>query len=44
MGTDKKIRDGKLRLVLPHAIGHVEIAQDVAREEIERALTESYPV
>jgi 3-dehydroquinate synthase len=42
MGTDKKIQNKKLRLVLPRAIGHVEIAENVAPEEILRALNESY--
>lgn len=42
MGTDKKIERGKLRLILPRAIGRVEVANDVAREEILRALEEAY--
>lgn len=42
MGTDKKIRDGKLRLILPSDIGTVEIVNHVPRAEILRALTESY--
>lgn len=42
MGTDKKIQRGKLRLILPRAIGRVEIVNDVASEEITRALQESY--
>lgn len=41
MGTDKKIQEGKLRLILPRAIGQVEVVTDVAREEIVNALKES---
>lgn len=41
MGTDKKVRDGKLRLILPRAIGQIEIVEDVPRAEILRALDES---
>ncbi len=42
MGTDKKIQHGALRLILPREIGRVEIVDDVAREEIVRALEESF--
>ena len=42
MGTDKKIQHGKLRLILPREIGRVEIVNDVAREEIVKALKEAY--
>ena len=41
MGADKKIRDGRLRLILPRAIGHVEIAENVPRDQILAALQES---
>lgn len=43
MGADKKIREGKLRLILPRAIGEVEIAdaERVPREEIVAALEAS---
>lgn len=41
MGTDKKIQDGKLRLILPREIGRVEIATDVPREDVVKALNES---
>jgi shikimate kinase/3-dehydroquinate synthase len=43
MGADKKIREGRLRLILPRAIGLVEIAdaERVPREEIAAALEES---
>jgi 3-dehydroquinate synthase len=44
MGTDKKIRDGKLRLILPRAIGRVEIVSDVPREQVLSALEESRSV
>lgn len=41
MGGDKKIRGGKLRLVLPRTIGQVDIAENVAREDILAVLNES---
>lgn len=41
MGADKKIRDGKLRLILLRAIGHVEIAENVTRDQILAAIQES---
>lgn len=41
MGPDKKIRGGKLRLILPREIGNVGIAEDVARRDIMAALEES---
>ena len=31
---DKKVRDGRLRFVLPTGIGSVDIRDDVSREEI----------
>ena len=31
---DKKVRDGRLRFVMPTGIGSVEIRDDVSREEI----------
>lgn len=42
MGTDKKIQDGKLRLILPREIGRVEIVTDVTREAMAEALNESF--
>lgn len=42
MRTDKKIRDGKLRLILPREIGRVEIFDDVPRKEIVTALNQSF--
>ena len=35
---DKKVKDGRLRFVLPTAIGHVEIRDDISRDEILRCL------
>ena len=31
---DKKVKDGRLRFVLPTAIGRVEICDDISRDEI----------
>jgi 3-dehydroquinate synthetase len=41
MGADKKIREGRLRLVLPRAIGQVDIAENLPRAEIIAALSDS---
>lgn len=41
MGADKKISGGKMRLILPRAIGHVEIVEDVPNEQLILALEES---
>jgi 3-dehydroquinate synthase len=38
MGSDKKVRDGKIRFVLPEAMGRVGVYGDVTREEVERCL------
>ncbi|MEN6626132.1 MAG: 3-dehydroquinate synthase [Candidatus Sumerlaeia bacterium] len=38
MGADKKVRDGRIRFVLPEAIGRVGIYNDVSREEVAEAL------
>ena len=35
---DKKVLDGKLRFILPTAIGRVEIRDDITRDEILRCL------
>ncbi len=35
---DKKVKDGRLRFVLPTAIGHVEIRDNINRDEILRCL------
>lgn len=37
---DKKVRDGKLRFVMPTAIGSVEILDDVSQEEIVTCLAQ----
>ena len=37
---DKKVRDGRLRFVLPTAIGSVEICDDISREEIVSCLAQ----
>ncbi|TAH50682.1 MAG: 3-dehydroquinate synthase [Chloroflexota bacterium] len=42
MGTDKKIQDGKLRLILPREVGCVVIMNDVRRGAMLKALAESY--
>ncbi len=41
MQRDKKVRNKSLRLVLPRAIGHVEIVDGIPDGEIEAALIES---
>ncbi len=38
MQSDKKVRSGKVRFVLPKAIGSVEIADDISQEDIRRSL------
>jgi 3-dehydroquinate synthetase len=38
MGSDKKVRDGKIRFVLPEAMGRVGVYGDVTREEVDRCL------
>jgi 3-dehydroquinate synthase len=38
MMHDKKVRHGRLRLVLPDRIGHVELADDVPAAEVRKAL------
>jgi len=37
MGQDKKVLAGRTRLVLPRAIGRVEIVEDARQEEVDRA-------
>lgn len=37
MGTDKKRRDGRIRFVLPHAIGDVGVHEDVNAEHVRAA-------
>lgn len=38
MGADKKVRDGRIRFVLPDRPGHVDVFADVERAEVERCL------
>ncbi|HOE95275.1 MAG TPA: 3-dehydroquinate synthase [Candidatus Sumerlaeota bacterium] len=40
MGSDKKVRDGRVRFVLPTRLGHVEVYADVGRDEVEACLRE----
>jgi 3-dehydroquinate synthase len=40
MRRDKKVRDGRLHMVLPAAIGTASVVDDVSDEELMRALTE----
>lgn len=42
MGTDKKVKNKRVRFILPHEIGHVGIAENVAEAQVTRALQESY--
>lgn len=42
MGTDKKIKNKRVRFILPHEIGRVGIAENVAEDEVMRAIDESY--
>ena len=37
MGSDKKVKDGKVRLILPDAMGKVEIVKDTPRANVEKA-------
>jgi 3-dehydroquinate synthase len=39
MGSDKKARDGKIRFVLPEAMGRVGVYDDVSPHEVERCVT-----
>jgi 3-dehydroquinate synthase len=38
MGRDKKVIDGRLRLVLLKAVGHALVVDDVSQEELTRFL------
>lgn len=38
MGSDKKVKDGKLGFILPQGLGRVAIYHDVTREEIAACL------
>lgn len=37
MGSDKKVKDGRVRLVLPEAMGRVAIVDDASKAEVETA-------
>jgi len=38
MTFDKKVRGGRVRVVLPHRIGHVVIHDDVPEDAVRRAV------
>ena len=38
MGSDKKVKDGKIRFILPTRIGAVEMVDDVTRAEVDACL------
>ena len=38
MGSDKKVHNGQVRFVVPHALGQVEIHDDIRTELVEQAL------
>jgi len=38
MGSDKKVRHGRVRFVVPRALGRVEIRDDIGTERVEQAL------
>lgn len=42
MGTDKKVKNKRVRFILPYEIGRVGIAENVAEDEVVRAIQESY--
>jgi shikimate kinase/3-dehydroquinate synthase len=42
MGTDKKIKNKRVRFILPYEIGRVGIAENVTEDQVTRALRESY--
>ena len=42
MGTDKKVKNKRVRFILPYEIGRVGIAENVAEENVLRAIQESY--
>jgi 3-dehydroquinate synthase len=42
MYSDKKVRSGRLRFVVPTRIGRVEVRGDVAEEDVIRTLEESF--
>lgn len=42
MGRDKKVKNKRVRFVLPTEIGHVDIAENVPEDEVVRAIQEAY--
>ena len=38
MGSDKKVRDGKIQFVLPESLGRVRLVHDVSKQEVLRCL------
>ena len=38
LSSDKKVRDGRVRFIVPRAIGQVEIRDDISTERVEQAL------
>ena len=38
MMHDKKVQHGRLRLVLPDRLGHVELVSDVSADEVREAM------
>jgi 3-dehydroquinate synthetase len=42
MGTDKKVKNKRVRFILPTEIGCVDIVENVPEDEVVRALRESY--
>ncbi len=42
MGADKKVKNKRVRFILPYEIGRVGVAENVAEDEVGRAIQESY--
>lgn len=42
MGADKKVKNKRVRFILPYEIGRVGIAENVAEEQVVRAIQEAY--
>ena len=38
MNSDKKVRHGRVRFVVPRSLGHVEIRDDISTERVAQAL------
>ena len=41
MGKDKKVRDGRITLILPHRIGEAFVMKDAPADELRRFLAEA---